>query len=343
MKLRATSSGNVSRVRVIVTGCAGFIGAHFCHGLIARNDEVFGVDNFSPFHPRDLKEERWSALCSSDTATLEEFDISTGDLFTQYVADVRPDAIVHLAAQAGVRYSNENPDVCLRSNVIGTSKVFEAARKSNVPRVVYASSSSVYGAQRGRCVEGDPSISPTSIYGASKLATEYIARTEWSSHGLRTVGARFFTAYGEWGRPDMAYFRLMVAAHTGAAFPLLADVTVERDFTYVGDVVQMVSQLMMRADSFDNPTLVVNVGGGRPCSLAQMVSVVESVTGKKIQLLRGEDTPGDVPRTDASTDLITSLGLPTPTTTLNEGLAKVGAWTLEHLEDARRWVGKMDQ
>lgn len=324
-------------MKVIVTGAAGFIGAHSCKALIERDCQVVGVDCFTDFHPREMKDRRYAALVGA-SSQLFEFDVADDGKFEQLVANFRPDAVLHLAAQAGVRYSMIHPERCLRSNVLGTFKVFEAAARHGVSRVVYASSSSVYGGSQGVCREDDASIVPLSLYGASKRSDELIARTFWESDHLRTVGARFFTTYGEWGRPDMAYFRLLVSALSGTEFPLLADLNVTRDFTYIEDLVHVLVELLERADSFEDPSMLINVGGGSPSTLSTLIRTVEDLTGKKVNSIAGRPTPGDVMRTEASTDRLASLGLPLPRMALEEGIALTLDWIAPLIDDAVRWA-----
>lgn len=325
-------------MKVVVTGAAGFIGAHVTRSLTEAGHAVVGVDSFTDFHAPDLKLRRWESLVKQPASTLRRFDVADDDHFERLIIEEMPDTIIHLAALAGIRYAQKFPERCLRSNVIGSFKVFDAAASNEIPRVIYASSSSVYGNVQGKCREDDRSIGPRSLYGASKLSCEILARSFWESRGLRTIGARFFTTYGEWGRPDMAYFRLVVAALTNTEFPLLGDLNVRRDFTYVADIVNVVTALSSPNFQTDDPALVVNVGGGSPCSLAQLISLVETVTRSKVRHRDLPHTNGDVASTNASTERLASLSLPLPSTSLREGIERTAQWIEPILDEAARWV-----
>lgn len=232
----------------------------------------------------------------------------------------------------------DNPETCLKSNVVASCRVFEAASRHATGRVVYASSSSVYGAKSGTCRESDPEIAPMSLYGTSKRCVELLARSYWESRGLRTVGARLSTVYGEWVRPDMAYFRLLVSAHTGVPLPLMTDVEVRRDFTYITDSVDVLVALLDRAPEVADPAQLVNVGGGTPVTLASLIRTVEEVTGRQIEVHPTSGTPGDVPRTGASTERLRALKLPLPATSVREGVERTAAWIAPIISDAHRWV-----
>jgi UDP-glucuronate 4-epimerase len=324
-------------MKIVVTGAAGFIGVHVAQSLIESGHEVVGVDCFTAFHALDLKERRWLSLVHQPVSNIHNFDVADDDHFTRLVSHEMPDAIVHLAAMAGIRYAARYPEQCLRSNVTGSYKVFDAAALNEIPRVIYASSSSVYGNVTDECREDDLTAAPVSIYGASKLSSEIIARSFSATRGLSTIGARFFTAYGAWGRPDMAYFRLLVAALTDTEFPILADLSHRRDFTHVSDVVNVLTRVVDPAFEAHDDALVVNVGGGVPCSLADLMSTVESVTGRRVRTHEWTHTIGDAVSTNASTVRLTKLGLPVPQVDLRHGIEMTAAWMIPLLDDAVRW------
>jgi UDP-glucuronate 4-epimerase len=231
-----------------------------------------------------------------------------------------------------------NPGACLRSNVMASATVFEAAARHSIDRVIYASSSSVYGANAGVCREDDHDIAPLSLYGASERSVEVLARSHWESRGLRTVGARLFTAYGAWSRPDMAYFRLLVSAFTGAPFPLLADLDACRDIAYISDTVSVLVGHLERAPEFADPAMLINVGGGEPTTLLSLLRTVEDATGRKVNVQWGGDTPGDVLHTEAPTERLQALNLPLPQTSLRSGIERTAAWLAPIVANARRWV-----
>jgi len=329
---------SVDAVRMVVTGAAGFIGAHVCAALVSAGHDVVAIDSFSPFHPRDLKQRRFDDLVGDRLGVVHEVDVADRPRLFAVMAARPVDVVIHLAAQAGVRYSLQHPDACVATNVLGTYNVLSVASELRVSRVLYASSSSVYGATPGECREDDLSVAPTTLYGATKLAGEVVARALWHSEGLRTIGLRLFTVYGEWGRPDMAYFRMLEAALNDTTFPLMADLSVRRDFTYVDDVVQIVMALAERPDEFADPSLVVNVGGGAPCTLSTLLATVEYVTSRRVRCREVLHTAGDVASTSASSDLLGRLELPVPRTPLAEGVSRVAQWMSPIADDARRWV-----
>ncbi len=264
-------------------------------------------------------------------------NVSDDELFHQVVDRVRPDVIVHLAAQAGVRYANHFPRRCFESNVLGSQRVFDAAARHDVRRVVYASSSSVYGNIEGECREDDARVAPRSLYGVSKRTVELLAQSFGQVTGLPTIGARLFTTYGDWGRPDMAYFRLLVAAHRDREFPLLADRNVRRDFTFIDDVVSSLRALVERDRPSDDPSMIVNVGGGSPHTMSELIETVESVVGKPVRCQAGEHTPGDVVATFASTLRQREMELPVPAVDLRTGLELTNQWLLRHMVASERW------
>jgi len=329
-------------VRVLVTGAAGFVGAHLVAALERRGHETVAVDCFTSFHPRDLKERRWSTLTGKSSNDVLNIDVCDVEATSNPRLAVPFDAVVHLAAQSGVRYSERHPETCVRSNVLGTYSVLALASRLDVPRVIYASSSSVYGDTSGECREEDLSVAPTSLYGVTKRSGELIARAFWERQGLRSVGVRLFTSYGDWGRPDMAYFRMIVAALTGTEFPLLADLSVRRDFTYIADTINVLVALVEREGDFPDPATLVNVGGGAPCSLQALKDVVQEITGRELRMRQQPPTLGDVTSTCASTQRMTELSLPIPTTSIVEGISQVVEWITPLISDARDWVAQSE-
>lgn len=281
-------------MRAVITGVAGFIGSHLAEALIRRGWSVTGIDAFTPYYAPADKEANLAGLEREPAFDLVRADLVTADL--RKVLAGRP-AVIHLAGQPGVRQSfGEGFDRYAHDNIIATQRVFEAALESGCRRVVYASSSSVYGdAPYFPCHEAIPTR-PRSPYGVTKCTCEHLAGV-YRDLGLETVGLRYFTVYGPRQRPDMAIRRLCEAAHGGEEFRMFGDGTVSRDFTYVLDVVDAT----IRAVLAKNPSSVFNVGGGEEATMASIISVLGRLTGKPMPFATTAAQSGDVQRTAADT------------------------------------------
>jgi nucleoside-diphosphate-sugar epimerase len=303
----------------VVTGVAGFIGSHLADALCAVGTNVIGVDAFTDFYPRTLKERNLVHLRSESGFTLIEADIVDVDL----AALARgADVIYHLAAQAGVRPSwGPGFDAYVRHNVLGTHRVLEAARSTGV-RVVYSSSSSVYG--DADCVptpETAPLI-PVSPYGATKLAGEHLCRAYWSQHRIPVISLRYFTVYGPRQRPDMAFSRFIHAALASQPLPLYGDGEQSRDFTYVGDAVEA----NLRAASLGFPGKAYNVAGGEVATITAAIAMIGALTGGPIEIARERRAEGDARHTAADVSLARAdLGF-APGTPLYAGLTAQVEW-----------------
>lgn len=320
-------------MRVLVTGVAGFIGSHTAEALVARGDEVVGVDcglvgSIGTRQQRDV-----ASLLAGSRFNLHHLDLRTAAL-EPLLADV--DAVVHLAALPGVRTSwHDRFADHLASNVLVTQRLLEAATRVTVRRVVYASSSSVYGdTSLGRCSEA-ASTAPHSPYGVTKLASEHLCAAYAANHGVPTVALRYFTVYGPRQRPDMALHRLFEAALTGARFELFGDGGQVRDLTAVADVV---AANLAALDVPTAPGTVVNVAGGQPIAMDVLIGHVEAVTGRRIDVRRTAAEPGDVSRTGADTSRAWRLLGWAPTVELADGLARQWRWheSLRPLEAGAR-------
>jgi UDP-glucuronate 4-epimerase len=313
--------------RVLVTGGAGFIGSHVVEALLRRGDEVAIVDNFDPFYPERLKRR---AL--SKEARLFESDIRDQDAMHRAFAEARPDAVVHLAALAGVRPSLERPADYMDVNVRGTAAILEAARKSGVQRFVLGSSSSVYGAHATAPFKETARIdSPESPYAASKVASEVLARAFHNLYRTETVCLRFFTVYGPRQRPDLAihkFSRLMLA---GKPLPFFGDGESRRDYTWVDDIVAGVLAACERPLSWD----VVNLGGAHTTSLKELVRLLEEALGVQAVLDRRPMQPGDVPLTSADVTHAGEVLGYAPHTQIRDGLRKFAEWARG---DGRGWT-----
>jgi UDP-glucuronate 4-epimerase len=306
-------------MRAVITGAAGFIGSHLAEGLIAGGWSVTGIDAFTPYYAPADKEANLTGLEHEPGFDLVRADLVSMDL--RRVLAGRP-AVIHLAAQPGVRQSfGDGFDGYLHDNVLATQRVFEAALEAGCPRVVYASSSSVYGDAPQFPSEETLPTQPRSPYGVTKRTCEYLAGV-YNDLGLETVGLRYFTVYGPRQRPDMAIRRLCDTAHGGPGFRLFGDGTASRDFTYVLDAVDAT----IRAAVAPSPGTVLNIGGGEEATMARIISLVEGLTGEKLPIERAAAQAGDVSRTAADTSRARRRLGWAPTVGLAEGLRAELDW-----------------
>lgn len=332
---------SLSYKRVVVTGAAGFIGLHVAEALLARGIEVLGVDALVPYYDPALKQARLDRLRGHNGFSFEQIDLANYDALDGAVSGFRPDAIIHLAAQAGVRYSIDNPRAYASANLDGFLSVLEACRRHAVGHLVYASSSSVYGANaKVPFSEHDGADHPVSLYAATKRANELMAHSYAHLYGIPTTGLRFFTVYGPWGRPDMAYFKFTKAILEGSAIDVYAEAQMSRDFTYVDDICEAIVRLIGRppaADpSFDParpdpatssaPWRIYNIGNHTPVSLSRFIDVVEQACGRKAVRRHLPAQPGDVPVTYADVADLTARVDFRPDTPIETGIARFVAW-----------------
>ena len=312
---------------ILVTGTAGFIGMHTAKRLLERGERVVGLDNFNSYYDVKLKRRRISVLEKFEKFTMNEGDVSDVAAVDKVLRD-GVGRIIHLAAQAGVRYSLENPFAYEKSNVAGHLVVLESARKANVKHFVYASSSSVYG-DRPLSVTGfseeDPVTRPASLYAATKLSCEMISASYSNLYSIRQSGLRFFTVYGPWGRPDMAYFRFIEKMSRGAPIEVYGEGRMARDFTYIDDIVDGIVGVLDDA-SLEVGHEVYNIGSGNPVGLLDMIHILESCTGMTAQKNMMAMQPGDVTSTFADITKLTELTGFTPKVKLDSGLRNFAAW-----------------
>ena len=328
-------------MRVLVTGAAGFIGSALSQRLLARGDEVMGFDNVNDYYDPNLKEDRLARL-----TPLPGFQFVRASLEDRAAVDgaferFRPQRVVNLAAQAGVRYSLENPRAYIDSNIVGFTHILEACRHGEVEHLVYASSSSVYGANRklpfSVC---DPVDHPVSMYAATKKANELMAHTYSHLFDLPTTGLRFFTVYGPWGRPDMALFLFTRKILAGEPIDVFNHGRHTRDFTFVDDIVEGVIRTLDRIPAGDPgfdpmlptpasssaPYRIYNIGNNQPVELSRYIEVIENCIGRKAERNLLPLQPGDVPDTYADvTELTRDTGY-APATTVEEGVARFVDW-----------------
>ena len=313
--------------RILVTGAAGFIGAATATALLERGDEVVGIDNINDYYSTALKRARLSLLTPRKRFSFHQLDIADYAALAAAAAG-RFDAIIHLAAQAGVRYSIENPFAYARSNLDGHLSLLELGRRLGVPHLVYASSSSVYGANsKTPFAEDDRTDSPVSFYGATKKANEIMSASYARLYGLPLTGLRFFTVYGPWGRPDMAYLVFAEKMLKGEAIEIFNEGRMGRDFTYIDDIVKGVLAAAERppaaGDAFHR---VFNLGNDRPEELMTLVALLEKELGVEAKKVFKGMQKGDVERTWADISKARrELGYD-PKTSLANGIARTIAW-----------------
>ncbi len=328
-------------MRVLVTGTAGFIGSTLSHALLARGEEVIGVDNVNDYYEVSLKEARLARLTPHKGFTEVRIGVEDRAALTDAFRKYKPQRVVHLAAQAGVRYSLENPHAYIDSNIVGFTNILEACRYHQVEHLVYASSSSVYGANEAMPFSVHDNVDhPLSLYAASKKANELMAHTYSHLFGLPTTGLRFFTVYGPWGRPDMALFLFTKAIIEGKPINVFNYGKHKRDFTYVDDIVEGVIRTLDHvaqpnpqwsgADpdpgTSKAPYRIYNIGSNNPCELMRYIELIEENVGKKAEMNLLPLQPGDVPETYANVDaLLNDVGYK-PSTPLEEGVANFVRW-----------------
>jgi UDP-glucuronate 4-epimerase len=316
---------------IVVTGAAGFIGHALSKRLLSEGRPVLGVDALTPYYDVRLKEARLAELRPLDGFELERFDLADGARTEALLERARPDVVVHLAAQPGVRYSLEHPRECVEANVTAFLNVLEGCRRAGVRHLVYASSSSVYGGNTKVPFSIEDRVDgPVSVYAATKRANELLAHVYSHVHGLPTTGLRFFTVYGPWGRPDMAPLLFTRAIDAGEPIRIFNHGDMRRDFTYVDDVVEAVVRLVARPPparvAGAAPYRLYNVGNSTPVELLRFVAILEELLGREARTIMEPMQPGDVPATYAdAADLEREVGF-RPRTPIEDGLARMVAW-----------------
>jgi UDP-glucuronate 4-epimerase len=337
-------------MRVLVTGAAGFIGFHLTKRLLDEDCQVFGIDNLNSYYDTNLKKARLAQLTPSPRFIFDQLDLIDGGKLCRLVADFEPEVIVNLAAQAGVRYSLENPLAYVNSNLVGFVNLMEACRRAaSLRHFVFASSSSVYGANRKvPFSEGDSVDHPISLYAATKKSNELIAHSYSHLYGLPVTGLRFFTVYGPWGRPDMGYFKFTDAIVRGQPIEIYNHGQMQRDFTYIDDVVEAIMRVLgdppkrsVQQESAgavlsDARYKVYNLGNHQPVDLLKFIEIIEQAVGIEARETFLPMQPGDVVSTYAQMDdLYEATGF-RPTTPIEEGLPKFVQWYREYYADRER-------
>ena len=317
-------------MKLLVTGAAGFIGMHSCKRLLERGHKVFGIDNLNAYYDPALKRARLEQLRSFPEFSFEKLEIADEHVLGAVFESRRFDAVLHLAAQAGVRYSLENPMAYVSSNVAGFLNIVEGCRKAKIEHLCYASSSSVYGANSELPFSEEHRVdNPVSLYAATKRANELMAYSYGELYGLRSTGLRFFTVYGPWGRPDMALFIFTRAILEGKPIRVFNGGDMLRDFTYIDDIVEAVTALLERPQptAQDSPKArLFNIGHGSPVKLMDYVHAIERALGKKAQIELAPMQQGDVRATYASTEKLRAEIGYAPPTAVETGVARFVEW-----------------
>ncbi|NOZ52971.1 MAG: NAD-dependent epimerase [Gammaproteobacteria bacterium] len=328
-------------MKVLITGTAGFIGNKLAQRLLARGDEIIGIDNLNDYYDVSLKQARLDIIKDNPAFTDVRANIEDRPVIEKIFKRYKPDRVVNLAAQAGVRYSLENPHAYIDSNIVGFINILEGCRHNDVEHLVYASSSSVYGSNTNMPFSVHHNVNhPVSLYAASKKANELMAHTYSHLYNLATTGLRFFTVYGPWGRPDMALFLFTKNILAGKPIDVFNYGNHRRDFTYIDDIVEGVIRTLDHVaqpnDSWnsDNPDSasskapyrLYNIGNNQPVELMHYIEVLQHCLGKKAQLNMLPLQPGDVPDTYADVvDLVNDVDYK-PNTTVEDGVAKFVQW-----------------
>lgn len=314
-------------MKILVTGAAGFIGAHVASALLMRGDEVVCVDNFNDYYDPALKEARVNALLGDYKPVWYRADVSNTVAMEKVFSEHTFDAVCHLAAQAGVRYSLERPELYVQSNVVGTQAVVQTAVKLGVSKFIFASSSSVYGNnEKLPFSETDPVEKPVSLYAATKRSGELLLRAYYSLHGLNVTCLRFFTVYGPWGRPDMAYFKFAKAIIDGKPIDVYNNGALKRDFTFIDDIVNGVLSAIDQTNGFE----IINLGNSHPVELGRFIEILEHELGTTAKKNMMPMQPGDVLATYADITKAKSMLNWQPTTSIEEGLKKFILWFKEY-------------
>jgi len=332
-------------MRFFVTGTAGFIGFHLARRLLADGHVVQGVDGLTPYYDVELKKARLGQLAKSNRFTAHSLMLEEEPRLAAVFAEAKPDVVVHLAAQAGVRYSLENPRAYVASNLVGTFNLLELARQHKPRHFIFGSTSSVYGANsEAPFRETSRADHPLSLYAATKKSGELMLHSYAHLFELPTTAIRFFTVYGPWGRPDMALFKFVDAMLADRPIDVYGEGKMSRDFTYIDDLVEAIVRLVPLAPSRENahltdgvdslsataPFRVVNIGRGQPIDLLDFVAAVEKKLGRQAKKNMLPMQPGDVPATFASADLLEKLTGYRPATAIEDGVGAFVDWYKEY-------------
>ncbi len=331
--------------QILVTGAAGFIGYHVCKALLAQDHTVVGMDNLNDYYSVQLKRDRLAQLSGHPRFRFHKLDLSDRPQMNWLFATYRPKVVIHLAAQAGVRYSLENPHAYADSNLVGFLNVLEGCRTYSTEHLIFASSSSVYGANRAMPFSVNHNVDhPLSLYAATKKANELMAHSYSHLYGIPTTGLRFFTVYGPWGRPDMATYRFAEAILADRPIDVYNHGQMRRDFTYVGDIVDGILRLIPQVpqpdpswcgahpdpSSSQGPYRIYNIGNHQPITLLDFIETLERCLGLTARKNMLPMQPGDVLETYADIDSLTEAVGFEPKTSLSEGLQQFVLWLQDY-------------
>jgi len=320
----------------LVTGVAGFIGSRVAAGLLKAGHQVIGLDNLNDYYDPALKDARLAQLQSNSAFTFRRMDLADHDALLQLPERDEIDRVIHLAAQAGVRYSIENPFAYASSNLTGHLSVLEFCRHAaRQPLLAYASSSSVYGDNTQAPFREDAAVdSPVSLYAATKRADELMSQTYAKLYGLQQIGMRFFTVYGPWGRPDMAYWSFTEKILKGETIRVFNGGQMKRDFTYIDDAVSGVMAIATEAPHFESgrrPHRIYNIGHNEPIALLDFIATIERATGRTAQKQMEPMQPGDVTETCADITRMQTDYAYAPTVSLSDGISRFVSWFREEM------------
>ena len=319
-------------MKVLVTGAAGFIGMHCALRLLERGDQVIGVDNLSPYYSVRLKKDRLARL-KHRRFRFHKLDIAKAAPLQALFRRTRPDAVLHLAAQAGVRYSLENPQSYVQTNLVGFANVLEACRHHRPGHLAFASSSSVYGSNPDLPWSESHNVDhPLSLYAATKKANELMAHTYSHLYGLNATGLRFFTVYGPWGRPDMSAMLFASAIMQGKPIHVFNRGDMKRDFTYIDDIAEGTIRVLDRPTKY----AVYNIGNHQPVALLDYIATLERALGRKAKLALKPMQPGDVKSTYADTSALRAAVGFAPSTPLETGLGRFAEWFKDYYRPRKR-------
>ena len=319
---------------ILITGVAGFIGYHLAQRLLADGEQIYGIDNLNDYYDVNLKKARLAQLTPHENFQFQLLDLNNREEILNLFQEQNFSCVVNLAAQAGVRYSLENPFAYVDTNLVGFANILEACRHTQPQHLVFASSSSVYGTNAKIPFSVSDNVdNPVSLYAATKKANELMAHSYSHLYSLPITGLRFFTVYGPWGRPDMAYFKFVRAIERSEPIIIFNYGKMQRDFTYIDDVIEGVVRVMHQPpkphtdkEHSNARYKIYNIGNNKPVELLKFIEVIEKVMGKEAQKNFLPMQPGDVPRTYADVDeLMQDVGFK-PTTTIEEGIDKFVRW-----------------
>lgn len=321
-------------MKILITGVAGFIGYHLAQRLLTDGEQVYGIDNLNDYYDVSLKKARLEQLLPRSGFTFQYLDISDRAAMANLFQNQQFDRVVHLAAQAGVRYSLQNPHAYVDSNLVGFTNILEGCRQAKIQHLVFASSSSVYGSNTKVPFSVEDNVDrPISLYAATKKANELMAHSYSHLYNLPMTGLRFFTVYGAWGRPDMAYFKFVKAIAEDKPIEVYNFGKMQRDFTYIDDVIEGVVRVMYKVPQHSDtqaPYKLYNIGNHSPVELLEFIKSIEQAMGKSAKKNFLPMQPGDVLSTYADVDeLIKDVDFQ-PTTPIQEGIAKFVRWYKEY-------------